>query len=165
MFKGKQIRAFTLTFFLFSGVLIFHHLGGGTVNFSPLIFPMLIGSVIYFRIRPIEFFSGPDLALAIVIFQALGHFTISTESHQNSVAMALSHLTASFITYQLAKHFDAAADACDRLIQYLFPKLPTKLIFTVPKQIYLFPLTKNEYVIDFVRDGLKERAPPTFLCA
>jgi len=165
MFKGKQIRAFTLTFFLFMGVLIFHHLGGGKFEFTPLIFPILIGSVIYFRIRPIEFFSGPDLALAIVLFQALGHFTISSGTHQNSVAMGFSHLIASFATYQLAKHFDTAADACDRLIQYLFPKFPTKLIFTVPKQITSFPLSKNQYVTNFVRDSLKERAPPTSACA
>jgi hypothetical protein len=165
MFRGKQLRAFTLTFFLFAGVLIFHHLGGGTVNFSPLIFPILIGSVIYFRIRPIEFFSGPDLALAIVIFQALGHFTISTESHQNSAAMALSHLIASFITYQLAKHFDIAADSCDRLIQFLFPKLPIKVSFKAQTQRLLFSLSETEFVTDFVRDGLKERAPPIFSCA
>ena len=165
MFKGKQIRAFTLTFFLFMGVLIFHHLGGGSFEFTPLIFPMLVGSVIYFRIRPIEFFSGPDLALAILLFQALGHFTISSGTHQNNVAMGFSHLIASFATYQLAKHFDTAADACDRLIQFLFPKLPAKFIFKLPKQRSLYPLSESKYVIDFVRDGLKERAPPIITCA
>ena len=79
--------------------------------------------------------------------------------------MALSHLVASFITYQLAKHFDIAADSCDRLIQFLFPKLPIKISFKVQTQRSLFSLSETEFVTDFVRDGLKERAPPIFSCA
>jgi hypothetical protein len=165
MFRGKHTRSLVLTIFLFAGVLIFHHLGGGGFEFTPAFALLFIASILYFRVKPIEVFYGPDLALAIVIFQSLGHFTISTESHQNSAAMALSHLIASFITYQLAKHFDIAADSCDRLIQSLFPKLPIKISFKVQTQRSLFSLSETEFVTNFVRDGLKERAPPIFSCA
>lgn len=165
MFKGKQIRALTLTFFLFTGVLVFHLLGGGSVEFSPFLLPILLVSVIYFTIRPLDFFSGPDLAVAIVIFQTFGHFVISSGTSQNQLAMGISHLVASYLTYQFAKFFDAAADSCNRLIQYLFPKLPIKVAIKRPEQITLFSPSDTEWLINFVRKEINERAPPKAICA
>ena len=159
------MRACILTSFLFMGVLIFHHIGGGEIRFTPLVIPVLLSSIIYFRFKPIEIFDGPSLALAIVLFQALGHFTITSGAHQNNASMGISHIIASVLTYQFAKHFDAATDACDRLLAYLYPKAPILFLISIFfGNLREFPRFKIE-LSNFLRDGLKERAPPVSYCA
>jgi hypothetical protein len=165
MFRGKHARSLVLTIFLFAGFLIFHHIGGGGFEFSPAFLTLFLASILYFRVKPIEVFDGPDLALAILFFQGLGHFVVDSRQTQSNLKMGLSHLIASVLTYPFAKHFDRATSAYEKLLACLFPSLP---------QVLALDLSLNRFVptkyfartgADFIRRAIRERAPPTFSCA
>ena len=165
MFRGKQFRATVLTTFLFAGVLIFHHIGGGGFEIKPAFALCFIASLLFFNVKPLEEFDGPNLALAILGVQALGHFMVGAGHNQSDLKMGISHLTASFLTFELAKHFDEATAAYEKLLTYLFPKLPKRLSlsFTVPN-LDIPPRFTGE-IAEFIRLAIRERAPPTPCCA
>ena len=123
MFRGNQIRATVLTIFLFAGVLIFHHVGGGGFQIQPTFAILFLASLLYFRVKPMQEFSGPDLALAILVIQAGGHFMVSAPTEHSNLKMGISHLLASILTYEFAKHFDRATAAYERILSYLYPQL------------------------------------------
>jgi hypothetical protein len=165
MFRGKHTRSLVLTIFLFSGVLVFHHIGGGGFEFTPAFALLFLASILYFRVKPIEVFDGPDLALAILVFQGLGHFVVDSGQTQSNLKMGLSHLFASVLTYQIAKHFDRATSAYEKLIAYLFPGLPQDLALDISLNSFLLPRYFLEASADFIRRAIRERAPPAFYCA
>ena len=159
------MRACILTIFLFAGVLIFHHLGGGGFEFTPAFALLFLASLMYFRVKPIDVFDGPDLALAILVFQGLGHFVVDSGQTQSNLKMGLSHLFASVITYQIAKHFDRATSAYEKLRAYLFPGLPKVLALDILLNSFALPQFFLENITVFIRRAIRERAPPTSSCA
>ena len=165
MFRGKHTRSLVLTIFLFSGVLVFHHIGGGGFEFTPAFALLFIASILYFRVKPIEVFDGPDLALAILFFQGLGHFVVDSGQSQSNMKMGLSHLFASVLTYQFAKHFDRATSAYEKLIAYLFPELPQVHALDISFNSFVPPKYFARTSSDFIRRAIRERAPPAFSCA
>ena len=165
MFRGKHTRSLVLTIFLFAGVLIFHHIGGGGFEFTPAFTTLFLASILYFRVKPIEVFDGPDLALAILFFQGLGHFVVDSGQSQSNMKMALSHLISSVLTYQFAKHFDRATSAYEKLLAYLFPSLPQVLALDLSLNRFVPPQYHLETSTDFIRRAIRERAPPAFSCA
>ena len=165
MFRGRHTRSLVLTIFLFSGLLIFHHLGGGGFEFTPALALLFLASLLYFRVKPIEILDGPDLALAILFFQGLGHFVVDSGQSQSNMKMALSHLISSVLTYQFAKHFDRATSAYEKLLAYLFPSLPQVLALDLSLNRFVPPQYHLETSTDFIRRAIRERAPPTFSCA
>jgi hypothetical protein len=165
MFRGKHTRSLVLTIFLFAGVLIFHHLGGGGFEFTPAFALLFLASILYFIVKPIEVFDGPDLALAILVFQGLGHFVVDSGQSQSNLKMGLSHLFASVLTYQFAKHFDRATSAYEKLLVYLFPGLPQVLALDLSLNSFVPPQDHLELRADFTRRAIRERAPPAFSCA
>ena len=165
MFRGKHTRSLVLTIFLFSGVLVFHHIGGGGFEFTPAFALLFIASILYFRVKPIEVFDGPDLALAILFFQGFGHFVVDSGQSQSNMKMGLSHLFASVLTYQFAKHFDRATSAYEKLLNYLFPGLPQVLALDLSLNSFAAPKYYARTSVDFIRRAIRERAPPTFYCA
>ena len=165
MFRGKHTRSLVLTIFLFAGVLIFHHIGGGGFEFTPAFATLFLASILYFRVKPIEVFDGPDLALAILFFQGLGHFVVDSGQSQSNMKMALSHLISSVLTYQFAKHFDRATSAYEKLLAYLFPGYPKVFTLGISLNSFVLPRYFLEISADFIRRAIQERAPPTFSCA
>jgi hypothetical protein len=165
MFRGRHTRSLVLTIFLFSGLLIFHHLGGGGFEFTPAFATLFLASILYFRVKPIEVFDGPDLALAILFIQGLGHFVVDSGQSQSNMKMALSHLISSVLTYQFAKHFDRATSAYEKLLAYLFPSLPQVLALDLSLNRFVPPQYHLETSTDFIRRAIRERAPPAFSCA
>ena len=165
MFRGRHTRSLVLTIFLFSGLLIFHHLGGGGFEFTPAFATLFLASILYFRVKPIEVFDGPDLALAILFFQGLGHFVVDSGQSQSNMKMALSHLISSVLTYQFAKHFDRATSAYEKLLAYLFPSLPQVLALDLSLNRFVPPQYHSETSTDFIRRAIRKRAPPAFSCA
>ena len=165
MFRGNQIRATVLTIFLFAGVLIFHHIGGGGFQIQPSFAILFFASLLYFRVKPMEEFAGPDLALAILVIQAGGHFMVSAPTEQSNLKMGISHLLASILTYEFAKHFDRATAAYEQLISYLFPQLPRRMALNIQVPFVAFGQRSIREIAEFARDAVRERAPPTFYCA
>jgi hypothetical protein len=165
MFRGNQIRATVLTIFLFAGVLIFHHIGGGGFQIQPSFAILFIASLLYFRLKPMQEFAGPDLAMAILVIQAGGHFMVSAPTEQSNLKMGISHLLASILTYEFAKHFDRATAVYERLISYLFPQLPSRIALNIQVPFVAVGQRSIREIAEFVRDAVRERAPPTFYCA
>lgn len=165
MFRGNQIRATVLSIFLFAGVLIFHHIGGGGFHIQPSFVILFIASLLYFRLKPMQEFAGPDLALAILVIQAGGHFMVSAPNEQSNLKMGISHLLASILTYEFAKHFDRATAVYERLISYLFPQLPS--LVTLEIEVAQVCVSQNSIreIAEFVRRVVRERAPPISFCA
>ena len=165
MFRGKQLRATVLTTFLFAGVLLSHHIGGGGFEIKPAFALFFITSLLIFKVKPIEEFDGPNLAFVILMVQALGHFIVGSDQSQSDLKMGISHLSASILTYEFAKHFDQATAAYEKLLTCLFPKLPkcVSLNFKIPN-LEISPKRTGE-VTEFIRLAVRERAPPTLLCA
>jgi hypothetical protein len=165
MFRGNQIRATVLTIFLFAGVLIFHHIGGGEFQIQPSFAILFIASQIYFSMKPMPEFVGPNLALAILAAQAGGHFMVNAPTEQSNLKMGLSHLIASILTYQFAKHFDRATAAYERAISYLFPQIPCRLVLNLNVPFISFAQCSIREIVEFVRRVVQERAPPISQCA
>ena len=165
MFRGDQVRATVLTTFLFAGVLIFHHIGGGGFQIQPTFALFFLASLLYFRVKPMQEFAGPDLALAILVIQAVGHFMVSAPTEQSNMNMGISHLLASILTYEFAKHFDRATAAYERILSYLFPQLPKHVALNINVQIVAFVQLSIREIAEFVRRVVRERAPPASFCA
>ncbi len=165
MFRGYQIRATVLTIFLFEGVLVFHHIGGGGFQIQPSFAILLFASLLYFRVKPMEEFAGPDLALAILVIQAGGHFMVSAPTEQSNLKMGISHLLASILTYEFAKHFDRATASYEQLLSYLFPQLPSRMALDIEVPFVAVNQHSTREIAEFVRGVVRERAPPTFYCA
>jgi hypothetical protein len=165
MFRGNQIRATVLTIFLFAGVLIFHHVGGGGFQIQPTFAILFLASLLYFRVKPMQEFTGPDLALAILVIQAGGHFMVSAPTEQSNLKMGISHLLASILTYEFAKHFDRATAAYERILSYLYPQLPSYLHLNIKVLFVAVNHRSTTEISEFVRRIIRERAPPTYYCA
>lgn len=165
MFRGNQIRAAVLTIFLFAGILIFHHLGGGEFQIQPSFAILFLVSLLYFRIKPMQEFAGPDLALAILFVQAGGHFMVSAPTEQSNLKMGTSHLLASILTYQFAKHFDRATATYEQLLSHLFPQLPKQVARNIEVPHVVIEDGSISEFAEFVRGVDRERAPPAFYCA
>ena len=165
MFRGNQIRATVLTIFLFAGVLIFHHVGGGGFQIQPTFAILFLASLLYFRVKPMQEFSGPDLALAILVIQAGGHFMVSAPTEQSNLKMGISHLFASILTYEFAKHFDRATAAYERILSYLYPQLPSHLHLNIKVLFVAVNHRSTTEISELVRRIIRERAPPTYYCA
>jgi hypothetical protein len=61
---------------------------GEALNLRRLSQLLFLASILYFRVKPIEVFDGPDLALAILVFQGLGHFVVDSGQSQSNMKMA-----------------------------------------------------------------------------
>ena len=165
MFRGNQIRATVLTIFLFVGVLIFHHIGGGEFQIRPSFAILFFASLVYFRAKPMQEFEGPNLALAILLIQSGGHFVVSAPTGQSNLKMGISHLVAAILTYEFAKHFDRATAAYEQLISYLVPLLPSRVVLDIEVRLVAVGQHSTTEITEFVRGFVRERAPPTFCCA
>jgi hypothetical protein len=105
------------------------------------------------------------LALAILVIQAVGHFMVSAQTEQSNMKMGISHLLASILTYEFAKHFDRATAAYERILSYLFPQLPKHVALNINVQIVAFVQLSIREIAEFVRSVVRERAPPACFCA
>ena len=165
MLQSRHLRSLALTCSLFIGVLIFHHLGGGDIGFTPLLAPLLLGSLLLFTYKPLVAFEGPTLALVIVIFQGLGHFTVASGAMKSDTKMLISHIFAAGFTYFLASRLDLLASAYDALVNAIVPSFSSWVLIApqahnVPIGVSPLDQIKNEF-----RYLILGRAPPVIASA
>jgi hypothetical protein len=162
MLQSKYIRSLTLTCFLFLSVTLFHLLGSGEFGFSPYVGPLFLSAFLIFAHKPLPTFDGPGLALVIVTFQILGHFTVTSGLSQSDSKMLLSHSVASVITYFGIKYFDVLATACDSIMSAISPKI-LDWVLGLQESYAAFICMRNTRNHQFAKiQNLIGPAPPTF---
>jgi hypothetical protein len=165
MLQSRHLRSLALTCSLFIGVLIFHHLGGGDIGFTPLLAPLLLGSLLFFSYKPLVAFEGPGLALVIVLFQGLGHFTVASGAMKSDTKMLISHIFAAGITYFLARRLDLVASAYDAIINAIVPLL-TSWVLSAPQALnLLIGSSPVEQIKNEFKYLILGRAPPFIVSA
>jgi hypothetical protein len=160
MLSNRFLRSLTLNLLLFTSVLLFHHLGGGSFSLSPLVIPLFALSTVYFNARPLREFNGPGLAATLVIFQILGHFVFHDGTALSNERMFLSHGIAVVITYFLARYFDKISTAFDALIEAVLPKVRFGVFNPKIEPILLWIESHSSALVTLVFSVLRGRAPP-----
>lgn len=160
MLSNRFLRSLTLNLLLFTSVLLFHHLGGGTFSLSPLVIPLFALSIVYFNARPLKEFNGPGLAATLVVFQMLGHFVFHDSSAISAERMYSSHGIAVVLTYFISRHFEKISNAIDALIEAVLPKVRFGVFNPKIEQIVLWIESQNRALATLVFSVLRGRAPP-----
>ena len=160
MLSNRFLRSLTLNLLLFTSVLLFHHLGGGTFSLSPLVIPLFALSIVYFNARPLKEFNGPGLAATLVVFQMLGHFVFHDDTAASDGRMYVSHSVAVVITYVVARYFEKISYIFEALVESVRPII--SFAWFIPKIQYILLCIKSDSKIfgALVLAVLKGRAPP-----
>lgn len=160
MLSSRFLRSLTLNLLLFTSVLIFHHLGGGSFSLSPITLPLFALSIVYFNARPLKEFNGPGLAAILVVFQILGHFVFHNSSTISAARMYAAHGIAVVLTYFISRHFEKISNAIDALIESVLPKVRFGVFNPKIEQIVLWIESQNRALATLVFSVLRGRAPP-----
>ena len=160
MLSNRFLRSLTLNLLLFTSVLLFHHLGGGSFSLSPLVIPLFALSIVYFNARPLKEFNGPGLAATLVVFQMLGHFVFHDSQAISAGRMYSSHGIAVVLTYFISRHFEKISTAFEALIEAVLPKVKFGVFNPRIEQIVLWIESQNRALATLVFSVLRGRAPP-----
>ena len=160
MLSNRFLRSLTLNLLLFTSVLLFHHLGGGSFSLSPLVIPLFALSTVYFNARPLREFNGPGLAATLVVFQMLGHIVFHNNSAISSARMYSSHGIAVVLTYFISRHFEKILNAFEALIEAVLPKVRFGVFNPKIELIVLWIESQNRALANLVFSVLRGRAPP-----
>ena len=160
MLSNRFLRSLTLNLLLFTSVLLFHHLGGGSFSLSPLVIPLFALSIVYFNARPLKEFNGPGLAATLVVFQMLGHIVFHNNSAVSSERMYSSHGIAVVLTYFISRHFEKISNAFEALIEAVLPKVRFGVCNPKIELIVLWIESQNRALANLVFSVLRGRAPP-----
>jgi len=160
MLSNRFLRSLTLNLLLFTSVLVFHHLGGGSFSLSPIALPLFVLSIVYFNARPLKEFNGPGLAATLVVFQLLGHFVFHDSSAISAGRMYSSHGIAVVLTYFISRHFEKISNAIDALIEAVLPKIRFGVFNPKIEGIVLWIESQNQALTTLVFSVLRGRAPP-----
>lgn len=160
MLSNRFLRSLTLNMLLFTSVLLFHHLGGGSFSLSPLVVPLFALSIVYFNASPLKEFNGPGLAATLVVFQMLGHFVFHNSSAISAERMYSSHGVAVVLTYFISRHFERISNAFEALIEAVLPRVRFGAFNPKIEQIILWIESQNQALVTLVFSLLRGRAPP-----
>ena len=160
MLSNRFLRSLTLNLLLFTSVLIFHHLGGGSFSLSPIALPLFVLSIVYFNARPLKEFNGPGLAATLVVFQMLGHFVFHESSAISAERMYSSHGIAVVLTYFISRHFEKISNAIDALIEAVLPKVRFGVFNPKIEGMILWIESHSSALVTLVFSVLRGRAPP-----
>ena len=148
---NQLIRRAAVGALLGYSVLLAHAIGGAGPTF-PLI--LLAAMFTAFALHDGLEIGGPKLAIFLLAFQIIGHFTMPDGG--NGARMQYSHLLAAFITYQILTKFDRAVIALsEKFLPIEFNKktiIPTFTIAIFPKLSF--------FNFKYVESAINRRGPP-----
>ena len=103
MLSTRLFRSLALNAIFLLSISLAHHMGGGDLQFSPTVIPLFVFSVAILTTRPPRELQGPTLALILVAFQVIGHFTSNVPPAQSTLRMSFSHIFAVVASYVLTR--------------------------------------------------------------
>ena len=157
----SAIRSLALNLTLFVGLVLSHHLGGGSSSFSPYLIPMFVLSFFLFWIRPVKTIRGPYLALLLVFVQALGHFDLAANANISTVRMSLSHISGIAVSYILATNFDQGLLSILTVLRSFFEPVAFLSFNVVPIATAVPRIDSKINGFAECFDDLRKRGPPS----
>lgn len=161
--RDRRIVSSTLTSSsLFLSMGMAHLLGGAVPNFS--FFPLIFWGFTFILLQKVDLHHlvNSKLAALTLLFQLLGHISLSSNLSGSSFKMAISHLVCGIATFLVIRFGLNALDIVERGLTRFLPELFSSFAasaFWLPKVVRVLSLDFLKLILDQTR---LMRAPPMF---
>ena len=146
---------------LFLSMGIAHSLGGAIPSASPSSF--IIWAVGFLLLQKVDLHKIPNSALAalVLLFQMLGHFSLSSSSSASTIRMSFSHIFCGLLSFVVIRFGLKALSVLEKgLVLFLTRSLKTIAISAQIKSKFSWP-SSPDFLTAFIQSANQLRAPPS----
>ena len=145
---------------LFLSMGLAHNLGGVIPNPSPYSLAIWVLSFLLLQKANLREISNSALASLVLLFQVLGHSSLSSSTSASTVRMSISHLVCGVLTFTVIRYGLNALRGLEKGLALFLTKSFRSIVVSDQIKFEVLWLACPDFLTTFLHSANQMRAPP-----